>query len=69
MVFAELYKFRELFSGFVGRDVRSGHECKTKAVSDAEEEEDPVPVTFPEIKAEPEMSCMCTVKQIIQICR
>ncbi|XP_023701558.2 zinc finger protein 250-like [Cryptotermes secundus] len=27
---------------------------KAEAVSDAEEEEDPVPVTFPEIKAEPE---------------
>ncbi|XP_023718293.1 uncharacterized protein LOC111870333 [Cryptotermes secundus] len=27
---------------------------KAEAVSDAEEEEDPVPITFPEIKAEPE---------------
>jgi hypothetical protein len=29
---------------------------KVKSVSDAEEEEDPVPITFPEIKAEPEVS-------------
>jgi hypothetical protein len=29
-----------------------------KAVSDAEEEEDPDPITFSEIKAEPEVSCM-----------
>ncbi|PNF36589.1 hypothetical protein B7P43_G14993 [Cryptotermes secundus] len=42
---------------------------KAEAVSDAEEEEDPVPITFPEIKAEPEVSCMCTVRQMTQMCR
>ncbi|PNF43647.1 hypothetical protein B7P43_G18413 [Cryptotermes secundus] len=42
---------------------------KAEAVSDAEEEEDPVPLTFPEIKAEPEVSCMCTVRQMTQMCR
>jgi hypothetical protein len=42
---------------------------KAEEVSDAEEEEDPVPITFPEIKAEPEVSCMCTVRHITQICR
>jgi hypothetical protein len=31
---------------------------KAEAVSDAEEEEDPVPKTIAEIKAEPEVSCM-----------
>jgi hypothetical protein len=42
---------------------------KAEEVSDVEVEEDPVPITFPEIKAEPEVSCMCTVRQITQICR
>jgi hypothetical protein len=32
---------------------------KAEEVSDAEEEEDPVPITFPEIKAELEVSSMC----------
>jgi hypothetical protein len=41
---------------------------KVKEGSDAEEEEGPVPITFPEIKAEPEVSCMSTVRQITQIC-
>jgi hypothetical protein len=41
---------------------------KAEAVSDAEEEEDPVPITFPEIKAEPEVSCVCIVRQITQMC-
>jgi hypothetical protein len=31
---------------------------KAEEVSDAEEEEDPVAVTFPETKLEPEVSCM-----------
>jgi hypothetical protein len=30
---------------------------KAEEVSDAEEEADPVPITFPEVKAEPEVSC------------
>jgi hypothetical protein len=42
---------------------------KAEEVSDAEEEEVPVGITFPEIKVEPEVSCMCTVRQITQICR
>jgi hypothetical protein len=37
---------------------------QVKEGSDVEEEDDPVPITFPEIKAEPEVSCMCTVRQI-----
>ncbi|PNF26785.1 hypothetical protein B7P43_G17712 [Cryptotermes secundus] len=41
---------------------------KAEAVSDAEEEE-AVPITFPELKAEPEVSCMCTVRQMTQMCR
>jgi hypothetical protein len=32
-------------------------------------EENPVPITFLEIKAEPEVSCMCIVRQITQMCR
>jgi hypothetical protein len=35
---------------------------KAEDVSDAEEEEVPVAITFPEIKAEPEVSCMCTCR-------
>jgi hypothetical protein len=42
---------------------------KAEEISDAEEEEDPLALTFPEIKAEPEVSCMCTVRQKTQICR
>jgi hypothetical protein len=42
---------------------------KAEEVSDAGEEEDPVPITFPEIKAESEVSSVCTVTQITQICR
>jgi hypothetical protein len=42
---------------------------KAEEVSDAEEEEVPVAIKFPEIKGESEVSCMCTVRQITQICR
>ncbi|XP_033606245.1 uncharacterized protein LOC111861368 isoform X2 [Cryptotermes secundus] len=35
-------------------DASQAMNVKAEAVSDAEEEEDPVPLTFPEIKAEPE---------------
>jgi hypothetical protein len=31
---------------------------KAEVLSDVEEEEDPVPITFPEVKAEPEVSCV-----------
>jgi hypothetical protein len=39
-------------------------DIKVKECSDAEEEEDPVPITFPKIEAEPEVSSVCTVMQI-----
>jgi hypothetical protein len=42
---------------------------KAEEVSDAEVEEVPVAITFSEIKAEPEVSSMCSVRQITQICR
>ena len=50
-------------------DANQAMNVKAEAVSDAEEEEDPVPITFPEMKAEPEVSCMCTVRQMTQMCR
>jgi hypothetical protein len=42
---------------------------KAEEVSEVKVEEDPEPITFPKIKAEPEVSCMSTVRQISQICR
>jgi hypothetical protein len=42
---------------------------KVKEASDVEGEEKAVLITFPEIKAEPEVSCMSTVTQITQMCR
>jgi hypothetical protein len=42
---------------------------KAEAASDAEEEEDAVPITFPKIKTEPEVSCVCTVRQVTQMRR
>jgi hypothetical protein len=33
-------------------------DTKAEEVSDPEEEEDPLAVTFPEVKTEPEVSCM-----------
>jgi hypothetical protein len=39
-------------------DANKAKNIKAEAVSDAEEEEDPVPITFPKIKTEPEVSCM-----------
>jgi hypothetical protein len=42
---------------------------KAEEVSDAEVEEDPVAITFPEIRAESEVSCMYTVRQITQMCK
>jgi hypothetical protein len=50
-------------------DANQAMNIKVEAVSNAEEENDPVPITFPEIKAEPEVSCMCTVRQVTQMCR
>jgi hypothetical protein len=45
-------------------DAYQAMNVKAEEVSDAEEEEDLVPGTFLEIKAEPEVSFMCTVRQI-----
>jgi hypothetical protein len=40
------------------RDASHTINIKVEEVSDAEEEEGPVPITFPEIKVEPEVRCM-----------
>ncbi|XP_033608710.1 uncharacterized protein LOC117282583 isoform X2 [Cryptotermes secundus] len=50
-------------------DADQAMKVKAKADSDAEEEGDPVAITFPEVKAEPEVSCKCTVRQMTQKCR
>jgi hypothetical protein len=42
----------------VSDDADQAMNIKAEEVSDIDEEEDPVPVTFPKIKAEPEVSCM-----------
>jgi hypothetical protein len=39
-------------------DTSHGVNIKVEEVSDAEEEADPVPISFPKIKAEPEVRCM-----------
>jgi hypothetical protein len=39
-------------------DATQAMNIKSEQVSDAEEKEDPVQITFPTIKAEPEVSCM-----------
>jgi hypothetical protein len=38
-------------------DANQAMNVKVKEGSDVEEEDDPVPISFPEIKAEPEVSC------------
>jgi hypothetical protein len=50
-------------------DANQAMNIKVKEGSYAEEEEDSVPITFHELKAEPEVSCMCSVRQITQMCR
>jgi hypothetical protein len=50
-------------------DASQAMNIKAEEVSDVEVEEVPVAITFPEIKAEPEVSSMCTVRQVTQICR
>jgi hypothetical protein len=50
-------------------DGNQAMDVKAEDVSGAEEEEDPLLLTFLEIKAESEVSSMCTVTQITQICR
>jgi hypothetical protein len=47
-------------------DVYQAITIKAEVFSDAEEEEYPVPITFPGIKAEPEVSCV-SVRWISQI--
>jgi hypothetical protein len=39
-------------------DVEEAKNVKAEEGSDVDEEEDPVPITFPKIKAEPEVSCI-----------
>jgi hypothetical protein len=39
-------------------DTTQAINIKVEEVSDAEEEAGPVPIPFPKIKAEPEVSCM-----------
>jgi hypothetical protein len=39
-------------------DTNQAMNVKAEEVSDVEVDEGPVPITFPEIKAEPEVSCM-----------
>jgi hypothetical protein len=39
-------------------DANKAMNVKAEEVSDAEEEEDPMPITVLEMKAEPEVSCM-----------
>jgi hypothetical protein len=41
----------------VSHDASQAMNIKVEEFSDIEEEEDPVPITFPEIKVEPEVSC------------
>jgi hypothetical protein len=40
------------------RDASQGFNRKVEEVSDAEEEEGPVPISFPKIKSEPEVRCI-----------
>jgi hypothetical protein len=44
--------------GIKVEEVSDAMGVKVEEVSDVEEEEDPVPITFTKIKAEPEVSCM-----------
>jgi hypothetical protein len=58
---AHLKKVRGLcgeMSPATSHDVYQAISIKTEVPSDAEEEEYPVPLTFVEIKAEPEVSCV-----------
>jgi hypothetical protein len=55
--------------GAYGETSEQAMNVKIEEASDAEEDEDPVQITFSEIMAEPEVSSVCTVRQITQICR
>jgi hypothetical protein len=50
-------------------DADQAVKVKAETTSDAEEEDDPVPITFSELKAESEVSCVFTLRQITQMCR
>jgi hypothetical protein len=52
----ELSPFGETFP--TSDDAEEVKNVKTEVVSDIDEEEDPVPITFMKIKVEPEVSCM-----------
>jgi hypothetical protein len=45
-------------------DAKQVMNVKVKGGLDVEVEDNPVPITFPEIKAEPEVSCIFAVRQI-----
>jgi hypothetical protein len=51
------------------RDATQAMNIKSEEGSDADEKEDPVQLTLQKIKAEPEVSCISTVREISQICR
>jgi hypothetical protein len=65
VVLQNYMKLEEVTPGPCGETYQMSHDAnqainiKAEAASDIEEEEEPVPITFPEIKAEPEVSCMC----------
>jgi hypothetical protein len=50
-------------------DANQAMNVRAEAVSNAEEKEDPASITSAEMKVEPEVSCMCTVRQVTQMCR
>jgi hypothetical protein len=50
-------------------DADQAMDIKVKGGSDVEVEDNLLPVSFSEIKAEREVSCMCSVTQITQMCR
>jgi hypothetical protein len=81
MMFVVLQKYTNSEKVLVGpygetypacRDGNQGMNIKAEEGSGAEDEVDPVPITFPEAKAGPEvscMSCMAIVRQITQMYR
>jgi hypothetical protein len=67
MVFYRTTQIQRTYTS--SHDANQVMNAKAEAVSDVEVEEDPVPITFPKMKAEPEVSCVCTLRQITQMCR
>jgi hypothetical protein len=51
------------------RDADQAVNIRAEEDSDAEEKVDPLEITVQEMKAETEVSCMYTVRQISKICR